>query len=198
MKKLTLLCAALLLCCTGFAQIEKGDIQLGGSVQFNSMDIEDINFQQFNISPRAGLFLSGTTSLGLQIDYSSTKQDVFSAQNGEVLESTSNQFIFSAYARFHKAVSENFYLYLQPAIGFGTGKAKLDGTELGDLSSFNLGVGPGLTYFLSPRFALEATWGAVSYTSTKIDGPISSETSNSFDIGLNLDNIGLGISYYIR
>lgn len=198
MRKLILLCTALFVGSMCFAQIEKGNIQLGGNVEFTSNDNGGNDYSLITVAPRAGLFLSNTTSLGLQLGYSSISRDLLITGSGTTTESTTSQFLFGTYARFHKSLADNFYLYLQPSLGFGTGKTEVDGTKVADVSSFNIGIAPGLTYFLSPRFALEATWGAINYASTELEGQGVSETNSTFNIGLDLANIGFGLSYYIK
>ena len=61
MRKLILICGALFIGALAQAQIQKGDIQLGGTVSFNSNELGDLDSESFSILPQAGLFVSDLT-----------------------------------------------------------------------------------------------------------------------------------------
>jgi hypothetical protein len=188
MKRLVLAMALLMVSTLSFAQITKGDIQLGGNAGFNKIKSGSFERSQFTLAPRAGLFVSDLTSVGLTIGYSSTDS------NG----TNSNLFQFGVYSRFHKMVAENFYIYLQPSLTLGTGSVKSENAPDIDTSTFNIGIAPGVTYFLSPKFALEMSLGSLAYNLTKdSNSTIESKTEN-YGLNLNLNTITLGFSYYIK
>lgn len=199
MRKLILLCGALFMGTLVQAQIQKGDIQLGGTIAFNSSEVGDFENNAFRILPQAGLFVSDLTSIGLIVGYSSTSMDVFNPVNSSISEVTNNNFQFGAYARFHKSVVDNLYLFLQPSVLFGTGENEFGAPTPGDTNSFNVALSPGITYFLSPKFALELNLAGINYSSTNIDAGGGNEADiNNFTFGLDLANVGLGLNFYIR
>ena len=98
--------AILLVSTLGFAQIQKGDIQITGNVGYNKTrpyitQVVTRETSRITISSKAGVFLSETTSLGGILGFSSLKPQDLTIFN------------VGAYARFHNPVAENFYLYLE-------------------------------------------------------------------------------------
>ena len=188
MKRLVLATALLLVSTLSFAQITKGDIQLGGNVGFSKTKIGSFETSQFTLSPRAGLFVSDLTSVGLTIGYSSTESN---GLNSNLLQ-------FGVYTRFHKMVADQFYIYLQPSLAFGTGSEENGNAPDTDVSSFNIGIAPGMTYFLSPKFALEMNFGSLAYNSTTNKNSGVESKRENYGLNLNLNTITLGFSYYIK
>lgn len=198
MKKLTIILTLLFFTGIAKAQIQKGDIQLGGAIGINSNKTGDNKFNYFNFSPRAGFFVSDKTSIGITTGFSTTNRDVFQVSTGTIVEQIENQFQIGVYSRFHKSLGENFYIYLQPSFGFGSGKNKTDGSETSSSNSINLQLMPGITYFMSDKFALEMNIGNLNYSNIKREAPGFEETTDNFNLNLNLSAFTLGLSYYIK
>lgn len=180
------------------AQIQKGNIQLGGTLGFNTTEVDGSNRNIFNFAPRAGWFVSDNTAIGLISTITSVNNDVFDPNSASIVKQKSNSFQIGAYARFHKNVVENLYLYLQPSLSFGSAKSELNGVETGDSSIMSLQLAPGMTYFLSDRFALEMNLGNLGYQRNKTDIGNTEQVANTFNLNLNLSSFGLGMSYYIK
>ncbi len=179
------------------AHIQKGDIQLGGSVSFSSQEFsgQDRNF--FSIAPRAGFFLSDLTALGFATSFTTTTNTFTDTQGNEV-DLTNNLFQFGVFMRFHKTVIDNLYLYLEPGINIGTGKNDLPNGGESDISAFIVSVSPGMTYFLSDKFALEMRFGSLAYNRQKMEFTGGEITDNAFGLSMSLQNVGLGLNYFIR
>ena len=63
--------------------------------------------------------------------------------------------------------------------------------------SFFVGVRPGVTFFISERFALETVIGSLGYTQGKFEDTADRETkSEGFSFNLNSSEIFFGLSYY--
>lgn len=129
MKKTLLTSVLLSLFHFSYGQIEKGDIQLGGSLRYsfeknNGNDISNINF-----SPRAGLFISNSTAIGVQLGMGRTSFEAFDVQSGNLVKNVTTGLQFGVYSRFHKTVVENLYLFLQPSVAYSRGKNDQNGTE---------------------------------------------------------------------
>ncbi|TCL01023.1 outer membrane protein with beta-barrel domain [Roseivirga ehrenbergii] len=176
MKKLIFTMAILLVSTMAFAQIQKGDIQITGNIGYNKTRpyiTQNIPYEtsRVTISSKAGMFLSETISLGGILGYTGAKsQDL-------------NIFNVGAYARFHKSIAENFYLYLEPSFSYGFSSRIYD--------TIDAKLSPGMTYFMSPKFALDLNSGMIGY-SKNVSG------IESYSFNLNLSNITLGASFYIR
>ncbi|WP_268123447.1 outer membrane beta-barrel protein [Roseivirga pacifica] len=188
MKKLILAITFLSFYSLANAQIQKGDIQVGGTVSYSKSKIEgsfDREIQQFNLTPRAGLFVSDLTSIGLQLGYSSTKID----------DSKESIFSIGAYSRFHKAISDNLYIFFQPGIAFGTGS---DDDQDTDISTFDFSFVPGITYFLTPKLAAEASFGRLYYSQEKRENDTLNLDTTESGISINPETLTIGLSYYFR
>jgi len=198
MRKLILVCCALFIAALTQAQIEKGDVQLGGSINFNSNDFEAFDNSALRIQPQVGLFVSSTTSVGLTVGFTSIQNTLIDQNSGNPVELTNNLFVFGTYARFHKPVVENLYLFLQPSVLLGTGENEFSTPQTGDINTFNVGLAPGITYFLSPKFALELNFGGLSYNRSKADLNGNETTLTNFSLNMSLANVGVGMSFYIK
>lgn len=198
MKKATFLFILLLCGMTMKAQIGQGKIQLGGTVGISTQKTGDNETSYFNVLPRAGLFVSENTSVGIVTGYSTLKRDVFSVADARIVEMKTNQFVVGAYSRFHKSLADNFYIYLQPSATYATGKSKTDGTETSTSDNITLQVSPGLAYFLSNRFSIEMNIGNLTYSNTNRDAQGVEETTNAFDLNLSLTGMTFGVSYFIK
>ncbi|WP_422006715.1 outer membrane beta-barrel protein [Roseivirga pacifica] len=182
MKKLILAITFLSFFSLANAQIQKGDIQVGGTVSYSHSTTSGIEVDNFNFSPRAGLFLSDLTSVGIQLGYSNNKY-------GGI---TNTAFEVGVYSRFHKLIADNFYLFYQPSLSLSFQEFESnDGTKT-ESDAINIGFSPGVSYFFSSKFAAEATVGRVYFSRD-----LTNDTSD-YGIGLNFDSISFGFSYYFR
>lgn len=185
MKKSLLLVVMVFMSTAAFGQIQKGDIQLGGSLNYNSFDAGNGENTNFRISPRAALFLSDNISLGASLGYEDRTGG----------SSESNQFFFGVYARFHKSVSDKFYLFLQPDITFGSGSTNPLGTQEFDVNSFNFNLMPGMMYFLSEKIALDLSFGGLFYNNNETEG---FGDITQYGLNMNLSTVAIGASIYLR
>ncbi|MFY0591113.1 outer membrane beta-barrel protein [Roseivirga sp.] len=183
MKKSVLLLSLMFFSSLAFGQIQKGDVRLGGSFLYNKTDNDFLETSNFQVNPQASLFLSETTSLGLTVGYGRQKNE----NGGGIVES--DQVNFGVFARFYRSMGEKFYLYLQPGINYSSGD--ING---GDFSSFGLNVVPGVAYFLSDKFALDANIGGLFYNNQDVGG----NDTNNFGLNFNLSGFTLGASIFLR
>lgn len=198
MKKTAILFMLLFSVATVKAQIAQGKIQLGGTIGISHQKTGDNERSYFNVLPRAGLFVSENTSVGIITGFSSLTQNAFSIADARIVEIQTNQFVAGLYSRFHKSLAENFYIYLEPFAAFSTGKSKTDGTESSTSNSVTFQLNPGLAYFLSDRFAIEMNIGRLTYSNTNRDAQGVEETTNAFDLNLSLTGMTFGVSYFIK
>ncbi|HEX9980719.1 MAG TPA: porin family protein, partial [Flavobacterium sp.] len=61
-------------------------------------------------------------------------------------------------------------------------------------NGFGVSVSPGVSYFISSHFALEATIGALSYETSKPDVD-DAEATDTFGLNVDLTDITLGLIY---
>ena len=197
-KTLFIFNALVILSLTSYAQIEKGIVQLEGQLNLEVLDANDISETSFSLIPNLSIFLNDKTSLGFITGYSRVdgKYPVFNTTTAEIIrvKRHSNVFQIGIYARFYKKVGDNLYLYLQPVLTTEFGKTKnfYDDNKF-KTSSLRVYISPGISYFLSPKIGMTASFGNLSYSRDKMDDM----KRNHYKLNLS-SSIGLGLSYYFR
>ena len=166
----------------------KGDIFISGSFGFGSQKYTaEGNYKEnsFNVMPRVGYFVSENIALGLGLGYSSSSvQETENADKDKV-----NTIAAQAFGRYYFTPASQFSVFGQLSVEY----ASVDYDPV-KVNGFGVGLAPGVNYFLSKHFALEASWGILSYATAKADFD-GAESSTDFNLGLDLDNINLGLVY---
>lgn len=166
----------------------KGDLFLSGSVGYGSdEDFNGDKTNEFNVSPKAGYFVTNNIAVGLSLGYTNGKTE----QDGEA-DTKTNEFNVGAFGRYYFTPASQFSIFGELGVGYGTLKQEQGDAEA-KYNGFNVGLAPGVSYFISKNFALEATVGLLGYTSVKNDD--TDAKADSFDLGLNLGDINFGIVY---
>jgi len=172
----------------GFSQ---GDVFITGAVGFGSESTGDVKTNTFTFSPKAGYFVSENIAVGLSLAYTSTKDEAPGIDGTE--ETKTNSFGAGAFGRYYFTPASQFSIFGQLGAGFQSDK-----TETGDVESksngFNVGLAPGVSYFVSEHFAIEATFGILGYNTSKPDAD-GAESTDEFNFGLNMSDINFGIVY---
>ncbi|MBW2961223.1 outer membrane beta-barrel protein [Mesonia sp. JHPTF-M18] len=96
------------------------------------------------------------------------------------------------FGRYYFFNDNKFNLFGELGLGYGHTKDINDNK----FNGINVGLAPGVNYFVSEHFALEATFGILGYTSAKpdIEG-VDNESTDSFQFSLNMSDINLGLIY---
>ena len=176
----------------GFA---KGNTFITGAVGFGSTSEGDAKFNEFTISPSVGYFVTPNIAVGARVGLTTTKDSDKVA--GETFEEKSNLFTAGLFGRYYWMPASKFSIFAELGADYGTEKVTRD-TPVGEselkYNGFNIGFAPGVNYFLSSNFALEAKVGVLGYKSVKpdVDG---AESADNFSLGLNLNDISLGLVY---
>jgi len=195
MKKLILSLAALASFTFASAQeqevetygFNEGDMFVSGSFGIGSTKFPDDSKENtFNISPRFGYFLNDFIAIGAQAGYSKQKEE--NANGDDVVDNST--FTIGAFGRYYLMPAQKFSFFGELGLGYGTTEDINDNK----VNGVNIDVSPGLSYFVSKHFALEATFGILGYNSVKKDES-GAESTDSFDFGLNMDDINLGLIY---
>ena len=197
MKKVILTVVALFAFGFANAQDEKlnssegfsnGDVFVSGSLSFGSIKTGDFKTNSFEIAPKLGFFVSDNIALGGKLGYNSTTQTDFPDPDIKFSE-----FSIGAFGRYYATPASKFSVFGELGFDFVTGKVEQGSDEM-KRDGFDIAVGPGISYFLSQNFAMEAHWGALGYSTRKDDTP-NAESTNAFGLGLNLTSINIGLVY---
>lgn len=165
----------------------EGDMFVSGSFGIGSTKFPDDSKENtFNISPRFGYFLNDFIAVGAQAGYSKQKEE--NANGDDVVDNST--FTIGAFGRYYLMPAQKFSFFGELGLGYGTTEDINDNK----VNGVNIAVAPGLSYFVSKHFALEATFGILGYNSVKKDES-GAESTDSFDFGLNMDDINLGLIY---
>jgi hypothetical protein len=219
MKNFYLLVFAVLFCSLVRAQIKKGEIVLGGDVQYNDQSSNDGSNQVYTnknwgINPSIGKAIKDNLVLGLTISY-----DHGTNAQGDPTSFTGSSDLFGAgiFLRRYKPLGNNFYLFCQSMFSgsYSHGSSANPAPNNNPSSqSDNKGVEvrlqiyPGISYAITRRWQLETglpNFFVVDYThsksTTNITGqPDQNSSGHSFAISSSItgnNEFTVGVRYFI-
>lgn len=170
MKKLILLAAIFIGAHTANAQINEGNIMVGGTLADFSSDFDTET--KLTLSPKAAWFIKDGLAVGAYVDLG------FNHTHGGA---TKYLYGFGPMARYY--MINDRVGNLKKATFFWEANAGFDGSSItkggGSTTGLGFGVGPGISYFLTPNLGLEAL---VKYNGTVGFG--SSTYKNRLSIGV--------------
>lgn len=193
---------------TSFAQIERGDLFVGGSLGFNTSggsdifviggtttEVINVSTLGYDITPNIGYMLTDNIGAGLGIGYGYTKTTIpdFFNNGTDLFDQVikTGRFNISPFARYFMGVSEKFYLFGELAfpIGFGNdtelmwntdNSGVVDTDEKNSLKNFGFGIGLGADYFVSNKVALEARINVFGLSFNKYETTFEQANGNKF------------------
>jgi hypothetical protein len=231
MKK-TILFSAVLLSATGFSQINKGRSMIGLGFSHNSNtqksgDTTGLNRQtdinkSFNSNIRFGHFVSDGVMIGVFGGYTNSTYATEVQWTGGPATSSSSKQLYDGlsagvFTRYYKMIgTSRFAVFGEFSAQYwgGTERSTTTVKTASTITSyrgnrrknqgFNAMIKPGLTYFATPKIAVEATFGNVGYgynkrtTFTDKKEKLHETTNSGISTALNfsLQNVALGINFY--
>jgi len=180
---------------TGGKGYANGDVFISGSVGFTSQSMGDFKSNSFNITPMVGFMVSDNIAVGGMLGYSSSTADVSDEDFGTV-ELKTNAFSVGAFGRYYATPASDFSFFGQASLAYTSMSTEFDveGSEEVKVNGFGIAVSPGLSYFIGSNWAIEATIGALSYSSMKPDYD-GAESTDTFGLNLDLTNVTFGVVY---
>lgn len=199
MKKV-LLAGAIALFGLSNAQIAKGTTYLSGEVNYSSTQDNntDNKREDFTITPTVGYFVSTNFAVGLGLGYTngSTTNNFAGTEN----KLTTEAFVIKPFARKYWTIADKLYIFgqLEVPMEFGKDKNKVssavvNGETENKFTSIGVNVKPGLDYFLSKNWSIEATIGEFGYNNKKYKD--ADNSTDNFNFGLNLSSVTFGVKY---
>ncbi len=212
-KRLLFILPLFLLSISGFAQLQKGNKLLGGTINYSTSKNTSDNsgaaggssfkFTQFNNSPILGYFVSDRTVLGLRFDFNTS-----SSENTPISGSTSrsefNQFGFGPFVRRYFPIKEWVAIYGQAGVEYSSGKSTSTSDFSFDTTTKRFGVVTtlGLALFPTNWMSLDLAINPLSYYHVKTkneNGSASNESStNNFNFNLSTQSIGIGAHFFFN
>ncbi len=170
----------------GFAQ---GSTFITGAVGFASESIADEKTSGFTFAPSVGYFVTPNIAIGAKLGYTSLKNEEGS------YEETTDLLTAGVFGRYYWMPASKFSIFAE--LGADYRSLTEDDNAISNeykANGFAIQLAPGMNYFLSNNFALEAKVGVLGYSSDKPDYT-GAEATDNFNIGLNLNDITLGLVY---
>ena len=169
---------------TGFS---KGNVFLSGVVGITSDTHGDDKSNSFGIEPKAGFFVSNNIAIGARLGYFSTKAE-------DVTGDTQDDGTFTAgvFGRYYFTPASNFSVYADLGFNYVSTDHKLGAGYKTD--GFDVALTPGINYFVSDHFAIEANFGRLGYATQK-DDTTGAESYDNFSLVLDLRSISFGLLY---
>ena len=164
----------------------KGNAFVGGSLGFSSEKDGETKKTTIDFSPKIGFFITNNLAIGMDLGYGQNKTITTSivGENKTILT-------VGAFGKYYFNPSNQFSLF---------GNLGFDYNSTNDLiakyktNGFDIGLSPGVSYFLSNNFVLEASIGKIGFVSTKPDVK-EAVSKSTFDFNLNISTITFGLSY---
>ena len=164
-----------------------GDVFITGSIGIGSESTGDNKTNSFNISPKAGYFISENIALGVALGYASGKQEA-----PETADVKTSEFSVGAFGRYYFTPANTFSLFAE--VGVDYIHSKIEAVTEDNSNALRIAFAPGVNYFISKNFALEAKFGILSYRTDNPDADGVQDT-DQFNFGLNLSDINIGAIY---
>ena len=183
------------------AQFSKGDVGLGGSLNFSESKSTQGNGMQkytgIGVSPSALYFLNPRFALGgaLSTAFSKSKSEFIDYYN---TESTAKSLGIGAISRQYFPIADNFLIALQENVTFYRGytnvKYSPDVENREDNYQLSVGITPVFIFLPSHNWGIDLSFAGLSYSYNRSlsDG----DYSNS--LGLYYQSISFGVTYYFR
>jgi hypothetical protein len=149
MKKffLPLLCVLFCASLCASAQIQRGNVMMGGNIGNLNLGLDAPNVFSVNIIPKAAWFVQDNIALGGYLDLG-----LETAKNS----STLTRYGVGALGRYYTGSDlalNHGRLFAEATFGFGGQNVSNGG---GNTNGLNFSIGPGYTYFVTPSIGLEA------------------------------------------
>ncbi|MEG0760559.1 outer membrane beta-barrel protein [Chryseobacterium sp.] len=198
MKKL-LIASAVALFGLSNAQIAKGTTYVSGTVGYSSTEDNNTNNKEddFKVIPTVGYFVASNVAVGVGVGYASNidKTDV----TGGSRKFTTSSIVVEPFARKYWTLGEKLYIFGQVSVpmAFGDDKEEVTAANVTTstkekFNSFGVSIKPGLDYFVSKNWTLEATLGDFGYSNSKYK---NSESVDNYRFGLDLASVSIGVKY---
>lgn len=216
-KRLLLFLPLFILSVSGFAQLQKGNKLLGGTINYstsNNTPMDPIGLpgqasktNSFTLSPIFGVFVTDRTVLGLRFNFNSlSNENVFS--DGGVFNYESNQFGFGPFVRRYFPVKEWVAFYGQADLNYASGtieqnySASLNQGYKQSTKAFNLGASLGLAFFPTNWMSVDLAINPINFSHSVNENEggstISSENVNTFNVNLSSQSFNIGAHFFLN
>ena len=177
----------------------KGDIFMTGSVGYEGTSQGDFQINKFNFMPKLGFFVTDNIAIGVQFGYEgSSNNDLSDVVFEDGAEVKTNELSIGVFGRYHFTPANQFSFFTELGFSYVSKTTEVDNPISVDMEikspGFEVALRPGVNYFISNNFALEASVGVIRYETSKDDFE-GAESRDTFELGFNLSQINIGLLY---
>ncbi len=215
-RPLLLILPLLLLSFSGFAQLQKGNKILGGTLNYSTSNTTPTDLiglpaqtnksNSFNISPLMGVFVTDRTVIGLKLDSYSYSSE--STITGQEFRNEFNRFGFGPFVRRYFPVKEWVAFYGQADLGYSFGKTKQSYSSFPNQNSerstsdFNLSAALGLAFFPTNWMSVDLSMNPLSFSHSVNKNEVGSsypdQNTNSFNLNLSSQSFYVGAHFFLN
>jgi outer membrane protein len=166
----------------------KGNVALNGEVGNLTSKILDAK-----VSPSLMYFVTDNIALRGGLNFGTQSGTVAGVSTGE-----SSGFGINLGANYYFTKSR-FTPFIGAGVEFGSGTTKNASGAENKTSNIGVNVFPGVNAFLSKRFAINASFGSLGYSSNTSTTPANVETKTSnFGLDFNMNTMRLGVTWVLN
>jgi hypothetical protein len=187
------------------AQPEKGMFLFSGNVTFQknadngAINVTTTKVTQIQFLPYAGYFVSSRIALGVVANYSKNELDYGPASQFTPTKSDQTSFTAGPFIRYYHPITEKFFFFAQGDLTFGKGKGNIlfdQGLATnGTITSTSIAVRPGVSYFISKRWAVELILGSLMYSKRDFKGGNTTSSLDGFAISFITRGMSPGVVF---
>ncbi|WP_289056110.1 hypothetical protein [Carboxylicivirga marina] len=187
------------------AQGQIGVRELNGNFIYSLSDQEDVNHyiqeivesnrHYLDINSKIGWFITEHSVLGLGVGFEYMKIENSNKYKDYLLS-------LSPYFRNYQKISDKLFYTTTIEMSIGIGKEQNNPETIKEIASLALTARPGLSYFLSDKWALTTHFGYITYKKTNKEVSKGMEDEHpklndtDFGISFNMNSFRLGVGYY--
>lgn len=181
MKKLFLSIAMVVAGAAAYAQVNKGNIFLGGTVYFENSDNGVASNGVFGLGANGGYFLKDGLAVGAKVGFQGEdKNGIRSGNNSELS--------FGLFGRKYMELASGFYLYANAGFDYMIRKTATDA----DNNGFMVAAEPGFAWFPNAHWGVHMGLGNWIYYYNNSDAKTS-----GFGIAPQVGGLSLGVNYFL-
>ncbi len=191
-----------------YAQPVAGGMFAGGAISFTVSSEKDVSGgttvegptrTNLTIMPIGGMFIDDNLAIGAGIGF--TRQAVKTTAGGTETVNSQNMFRIAPFARYYMGV-DKAGLFAQAGLdmGFGGTKFKSGGTVTDgpNILTMDIGLRPGIYYYLLPNLSIDARFGFFGYNLYREkDANDNKFIDSTFSLRLDARAFNFGLYYHL-